>query len=131
MAEQSFQELLDIVAEQQRLLAAIATNLSKIESIGGGGGSASIEDYESGKVYKRNMLVVDTDTETVYRVLVAQYVSDTIENDKAAGLIKIVGFENSIRTFNHDPSQDEINALPEETIVAVYSSNDTPYIPDT
>lgn len=130
MAEQSFQELLDIVAEQQRLLAAIATNLSKIESIGGGG-SASIEDYESGKQYKRNMLVVDTDTETVYRVLVAQYVSDTIENDKAAGLIKIVGFENSIRTFNHDPSQDEINALPEETIVAVYSSNDTPYIPDT
>lgn len=130
MAEQSFQELLNIVAEQQRLLAAIATNLSKIESIGGGG-SASIEDYESGKVYKRNMLVVDTDTETVYRVLVAQYVSDTIENDKAAGLIKIVGFENSIRTFNHDPSQDEINTLPEETIVAVYSSNDTPYIPDT
>jgi hypothetical protein len=128
--EQTFQDLLEVVYRQQALLQEIAANLPKIQ-IGGGGGTASIEDYQSGKLYKRNMLIVDTNTETVYRVLVPEYTSDTVENDKAAGKIKIVGFESAIQTFSHNPTQADINALPDDTLVAVYSSNDTPYTPDT
>jgi hypothetical protein len=129
--EQTFEELLDVINRQQQLIQMIAENLPKIQIGGGGGGTASIEDYQSGKLYKRNMLIVDTNTETVYRVLVPEYTSDTVENDKAAGKIKIVGFESAIQTFSHNPTQAEINALPDDTLVAVYSSNDTPYTPDT
>lgn len=129
--EQSFNTLLQAVLTQQQLLQQIATNLSKIESIGGGGGSASIEDYESGKLYKRNMLLVDPMTETVYRVVAQEYTSDTVANDFAAGMISLVGFASQIVTFPHDPSQAEIDALEEDTLVAVYNPNDAPYTPDT
>ena len=129
--EQSFNALLQAVLAQQQLLQQIATNLSKIESIGGGGGSASIEDYESGKLYKRNMLLVDPMTETVYRVVAQEYTSDTVANDFAAGMISLVGFASQIVTFPHDPSQAEIDALEEDTLVAVYNPNDAPYTPDT
>jgi len=130
--EPIFEQLIGVISAQQSLIHDIKTKLDELQvGAGGGGGTASIEDYQSGKLYKRNMLIVDTDTETVYRVLVPEYVSDTVENDKAAGKIKLVGFENAIQTFNHDPSQEEINALPDGTLVGVYSSNDTPYNPDT
>jgi hypothetical protein len=130
--EQSFQELFDVIVAQQRLIAQIASNLSKIESIGGGGGgTASIEDYQSGKLYKRNMLLVDPLTESEYRVIAQEYTSVTINADKEAGMIKLVGYDSQIVTFNHNPSQNEINALPDDVIVAVYSSNDTPYNPET
>ena len=72
-----FQNLVDVVLQQQRLLANIAEHLTQIESIGGGG-SASIEDYAPGTLYKRNMLIVDTNTETVYRVVAPEYTSVTI-----------------------------------------------------
>lgn len=129
---ESFQALLNAFLAQQAKLEAIAENLSKIESIGGGGGdgNATIEDYESGKLYKRNTLIVDPMTETVYRVL-TEYTSDTVESDYTNGLIKLVGFESQIVTFPHNPSQAEINALNDDTLVAVYNSNDTPYTPDT
>lgn len=130
ISEQMFQNLVDVVLQQQRLLSDIAEHLTQIESIGGGG-SASIEDYVPGTLYKRNMLIVDTNTETVYRVIAPEYTSVTIQDDTANGMIKIVGFESQIRTFNHNPTQAEINVLPDDTIVAVYSSNDTPYQPDT
>lgn len=130
ISEQMFQNLIDVVLQQQRLLADISEHLTQIESIGGGG-SASIEDYVPGTLYKRNMLIVDTSTETVYRVIAPEYTSVTIQDDAANGMIKIVGFESQIRTFNHNPTQAEINVLPDDTIVAVYSSNDTPYQPDT
>ena len=130
ISEQMFQNLVNVIAEQQQKIASIATHLSQIESIGGGGGSASIEDYESGKHYKRNVLLVDPNTETMYRVL-TDYTSDTVANDVSQGLLKLVGFDSQIVTFNHKPTQAEINALPNDVIVAVYSSNDTPYQPDT
>ena len=130
ISEQMFQNLVDVVLQQQRLLADIAEHLTQIESIGGGG-SASIEDYVPGTVYKRNMLIVDTNTETVYRVVTPEYTSVTIQDDAANGMIKVVGFESQIRTFNHNPTQAEINVLPDDTIVAVYSSNDSPYQPVT
>ena len=129
--EQSFQELYDVIVAQQGLIAQIASNLSKIENIGGGGGTASIEDYQSGKLYKRNMLLVDPLTESEYRVIAQEYTSVTINADKEAGMIKLLGYDSQIVTFNHNPSQNEINALPDDVIVAVYSSNDTPYNPET
>lgn len=126
-----FQNLVDVILAQQRMIASIAEHLNQIESIGGGGGTASIEDYESGKTYTRNMLLVDTNTETVYRVIAPEYTSVSVADDTSSGYLKLVGFESQIRTFNHNPTQAEINALPNDVVVAVYSSNDSPYVPDT
>ena len=124
--------LCSIIQNQQELITSIAHKLELIESIGGGGGgSASIEDYVSGSKYKRNMLLVDTNTETVYRVLSDEYDAITVEDDVSNGNLKLVGFENAIVSFNHDPTQEEINAIPDESLVAVYSSTDTPYMPST
>lgn len=124
--------LCSIIQSQQELITSIANKLELIESIGGGGGgSASIEDYVSGSKYKRNMLLVDTNTETVYRVISTEYDAITVEDDVSNGNLKLVGFENAIISFNHDPTQEEINAIPDESLVAVYSSTDTPYMPST
>lgn len=124
-----FQNLVDTIQEQQRLIASIANKLDQITSIGGG--SASIEDYESGKIYKRNTMIVFPNTETVYRVL-REYTSVSMETDLALNppVLKIVGMESQVVTFPHNPSQEEINNLPDDTLVAVYSSTDVPYVPD-
>lgn len=127
--DQIFQTLVSVIAEQQTIINAIASKVEKIESIGGGGGgSASIEDYVSGKLYTRNMLIVDPNTETVYRVL-KEYTSDSVENDVKNGNLKLVGFESQVVTLNHQPTQDEINALPDAALVATYSTTETPYDP--
>ena len=109
----------------------IADKLQELEigQGGGGGGNASIADYESGKLYKRNTLLVDTATETVYRVLPTQYTSNNVEDDKEAGYLKLVGFESEIVTFDHNPSQAEIDALPDDCVVVIYSRTDVPYVP--
>lgn len=127
--DQIFQTLIQTIQAQQQKIDTIAQKLQLIESIGGGGGgTASIEDYQSGKVYTRNMLVVDPNTETVYRAL-RQYTSITVEDDTANGNLKLVGYENAFVAFGHNPSQQEINVLPDDTLVAVYSPTDTPYQP--
>ena len=130
--EKIFQDLMNVIREQDRLLSSIAEKLQHIESIGGGGGgSASIEDYQSGQVYKRNTLLVDRDTETVYRVLAEpSYTSVTVESDVQNKNLKLVGFESQVITIDHNPSQAEIDTLPQEALVAVYSSMDAPYVPD-
>lgn len=125
--EDIFTRLINVITTQQATIDRIAQKLQLIETIGGG--SASIEDYESGKHYKRNALVVDPNTETLYRVL-AEYTSVTVEDDLDAGLLKLVGFESAIVTKDHNPSQEEIDALPDDTLVAVYSSMDAAYVPD-
>ena len=117
-----FDRLLTVIQRQQQLINSIATKLEKLESIGGGG-SASIEDYKEGTTYKRNVLVVDTNTETVYRVL-EEYTSVTVEDDCSNGYLKLVGFESQIVTLNHEPTQKEINALPEDSLVAIYSTTE-------
>lgn len=124
-----FQRLLNVIKEQQAIIESITTKIQQLESIGGGGGSASIEDYVSGKTYKRNTLIVDPVMETVYRVI-APYTSVDIDTDHANGNIKLVGFESQVVTFNHKPTQAEIDVLPDDTLVAIYSSTDVPYIPD-
>ena len=126
-----FQKLLAIVRAQNALLKNIAAKLEQLEIGGGGSGNASITDFETGKTYKRNTLVVDPATETVYRVLPSQYLSTTVEDDKEHGYLKLVGFESDIVTFDHNPSQGEIEALPDDSVVVVYSPTDVPYIPDS
>jgi len=129
-----FEKLFAVIQSQQRLIKNIADKLQQLEvggGGGGGGGNATISDYEAGKRYKRNTLVVDPATETVYRVLPQQYTSNTVIDDKANGYLKLVGFESDIVTFDHDPSQAEIDALPDDSVVVVYSPTDVPYIPNT
>jgi len=126
--EPIFLRMYDIIHKQQLLIEEIADKLEQLELTGGG--SASIEDYMSGRDYARNTLVVDTNTETVYRVL-RPYTSVTVEDDTEAGHLKLVGFESQVVTFSHNPTQAEIEALPDDSLVAVYSPTDTPYIPDS
>ena len=125
-----FERLLSVIDKQQELIDSISKKLQQIESIGGGGGGASIEDFASGSSYKRNTLVVDPTTETVYRVI-RDYTSTSVEDDASNGYLKLVGFESSIVSFNHNPTQSEIDVLPDDTLVAIYSSTDEPYIPDS
>ena len=124
-----FEILSDLIAEQARQINALATKLERLNVGGGGGtGNASIEDYTSGKIYQRNVLVVDPQTETVYRVL-EEYESISVEYDRAHEKLKLVGYESQLVTFNHEPTQAEINVLPEDALVAIYSTNDDPYTP--
>lgn len=126
-----FEQLEAIIKTQSELIQSISEKLQQIESIGGGGsGNATISDYESNKDYERNTLVVDVNTETVYRVLNA-YKSKTVEQDCIDGNLKLVGFESQIVTFNGNPTQSQINVLPEDTLVAIYSASDTPYQPNS
>lgn len=124
-----FEQLEAIIKTQSELIKSISEKLQQLESIGGGSGNAVIADYESDKNYVRNTLVVDVGTETVYRVLNA-YKSISVEQDCANGNLKLVGFESQIVTLNGNPTQSQINVLPEDTLVAIYSAADTPYQPD-
>jgi hypothetical protein len=127
-----FQQLINVITTQQQLINSIAQEIQELKGIGGGGGTgnAVIEDYVSDHVYRRNTLVVDPNTETVYRVITNEYTSITVEQDCANGDLKLVGFESQIVTFNGNPTQSQINVLPEDTLVAIYSASDTPYQPD-
>lgn len=128
-----FEKLFIAIRAQHQLLKNIADKLEQLEvggGGGGGGGNATISDYESGKRYKRNTLVVDPATETVYRVLPSEYTSNTVDYDKQHGYLKLVGFESEIVTFDHNPTQAEIEALPDDSVVVVYSPTDVPYVPD-
>lgn len=130
-----FEKLTDVITQQEALIKSLTEKLEQLEvgagggGGGGGGGSASIEDYVSGKTYTRNVLVVDTDTETVYRVL-APYLSISVEEDCGNGYLKLVGFESQVVTIGHNPTQAEIDAMPDNALVAVYSPTDTPYQPE-
>lgn len=122
-----FQRLNSLMAVNEALLNSIATKLQQIESVGGG--SASIEDYAVDKNYVRNALVVDTNTETVYRVL-TPYTSTTLAYDIEHGFLKLVGFESQVVMMDHNPTQNEIDTLPDDSLVAVYSATDAPFVPD-
>lgn len=126
-----FAKLESVIKDQEKLIKSLTEKLEQLQiGIGGGGGSASIEDFTTNTKYKRNVLVVDTDTETVYRVI-ADYTSTSVQEDCAAGFLKLVGFESQIVTLGHEPSQKEIDSLPDNSLVAIYSATDTPYKPPT
>lgn len=119
-----FTRLIDAVTANSNKLKEIADKLEQLE-IGAGGGSASIEEYAEGKKYNRNTLVVYN--ETVYRVLPTEYTSVDFDTDYRAGQLKLVGFESGIVTYGQEPTQEQVDALPEDTLVAIYNSTDDPY----
>lgn len=122
-----FEKLLEIETAREARLKRIEDALKRIQI---GSGSAVIEDYKTNVFYKRNTLVVDPLTETMYRTTVPEgFTSTTFEADRAAGRLKLVGFESQVVTFNHQPTQAEIDALPEDVLVAIYSPQDDPYTP--
>ena len=120
-----FEDLYSRLQEQATLLAEIADKLNNLEL---GKGMATITDYLSGSTYKRNMLIVDPVTETVYRST-QEFVAQTVETDCSLGYLKLVGFESQIVPFDHEPTQYEINTVPDGAMVAIYSPSDTPYRP--
>ena len=123
----AFEKLLEIETAREARLKRIEDALKRIQI---GSGSAVIEDYKTNVFYKRNTLVVDPLTETMYRTTVPEgFTSTTFEADRAAGRLKLVGFESQVVTFNHQPTQAEIDALPEDVLVAIYSPQDDPYTP--
>lgn len=93
MADNFFQTLTSILGSHEALLRQIADRLEQLE-IGAGGGNATVADYEPGATYKRNTLVVDPNTETMYRVIPATYVSVSIAEDTATEKLKLVGSES-------------------------------------
>lgn len=120
-----FTRLINAVTANSNKLKEIADKLEQLEVGAGGGGSASIEDYAEGKKYNRNTLVVYN--ETVYRVLPTEYTSVDFDTDYKAGQLKLVGFESGIVTYGQDPTQAQVDTLPEDTLVAIYNSTDDPY----
>ena len=128
MNEDVFDRLSTLIHEQRELIVALNEKLQELEIGGGGSGNASIADYESGIRYTRNALVVDTATETVYRVI-REYTSISVETDCQNGNLKIVGYESQFLAFNGDPTQAQLNVIPDDTLVAIYSASDTPYQP--
>lgn len=120
-----FEDLYSRLQEQATLLAEIADKLNNLEL---GKGMATITDYVIGSTYKRNMLIVDPATETVYRST-QEFVAQTVETDCSLGYLKLVGFESQIVPFDHEPTQYEINTVPDGAMVAIYSPSDTPYRP--
>lgn len=132
MMDSIFARLLTAISEQNRLLESIATKFEQYNGSGGGGGggNASIADYAENRLYKRNTLLVDSNNETVYRVIPTEYLSVNLNADIAAGNLKLVGFENQvIMTMDHELSQDEIDNIPDNATVIVYNPADTPYTP--
>ena len=127
MAENIFEKLLAIETEREAQLKRI---WEAIEQIKLASGSASIEDYKENTFYRRNQLVVDPGTETVYRTIPPEgFTSTTFAQDLSLGRMKLVGYESQFVAFNHPPTQGEIDTLPEDVLVAVYSPQDDPYTP--
>lgn len=128
MSKDIFQQLTDIIKKQDEIIKSISEKVVKLEDVIGKGNSAIILDYESGSLYERNTLVVDTESETVYRVI-KQYTSIDVRTDCSEGNLKLVGFESQVVEFDHDPTQEEIEVVPNESFVAVYNPSDPPYVP--
>lgn len=120
-----FVRLFQKIQQQQELLSSIAQKLQDLEL---GKGMATLTDYKSGTTYKRNQFVVDTQTEVVYRTT-KEFTASTVATDCANGNLKLVGFESQIVTFDHEPTQYEINTVPDGAMVTIYSTADTPYLP--
>lgn len=125
-----FNQLYQVIAEQAINVQNIADKLDQLEIKSGSGGNGFV-DYVPGTVYKRNQAVIDTITETAYRVVADQYTAVSIQDDTFAGKLKLLGFESQIVTFSHDPSQEEINVIPDDAVVIQYSPTDPPYDPET
>ena len=132
--DEVFAVLVDIIHKQRVIMDELATQIKRIDSVGGGGGGGTgngFEVYESGKEYKKYQALIDPNTDTPYLVVpyggAETYISVTVEDDCAAGNLKLLGFDSQIVTFNHPPTEPEVDRLPEKAVVVEYNDMDTPY----
>ena len=131
--EECFLRLQRIVEQQQRIIHKMAEDIIKIKIGGGGGGGTGngFEVYESGKTYRKYQALIDPNTDIPYLVVpyggATEYISDTVENDCAAGNLRLLGFDGQIVTFNHPPQEPEIDRLPENVVVVEYNDVDPNY----
>lgn len=155
--EPVFQELMDIIHEQRELINEMAGYIEQLNIGGGGNlidktftengtfrassygadgfrsvtidvaeGGGGIEPYETNQDYKLYDQIIDPETNTVY-VVTEDYKSTDIKTDCENGKLKLVGFDSQIVTFDHPPTQEEVNSLPENCLVVEYNPDDTPY----
>ena len=131
--DQVFLDLIDIIDQQKIIIGKMADYIEQIQSIGGGGGGTGngFQVYESGKVYKKYQALIDPATDTPDLVVpaggLAEYTSISVQQDCGDGNLKLLGFDAQIVTFDHTPSPEEIDVIPEKTTVVEYNSADTPY----
>lgn len=130
--EECFLRLQRIVEQQQRIIHKMAEDIIKIKIGGGGGGTGNgFEVYESGKTYKKYQALIDPNTDIPYLVVpyggATEYISDTVENDCAAGNLRLLGYDGQIVTFNHPPQEPEIDRLPENVVVVEFNDVDPNY----
>ena len=97
---------------------------------GGGGATEPIPAYETNTEYTRYQTVVDSNTDITYLVTPVNgaetYISQNITTDVETGNLKPTS-DSRIVIYDHTPTQQELNALPENVLVVVYDPNDTPY----
>ena len=89
--------------------------------------SGGFQPYETNQEYVQYQTVVDPETMVAYMVIAEQYTSVDIQTDCQAGNLKLIGFDSQIVPFDHPPTAEEINALPENALVVEYDPDDTPY----
>ena len=89
--------------------------------------SGGFQPYETDQEYVQYQTVVDPETMVAYMVIAEQYTSVDIRTDCQAGNLKLIGFDSQIVPFDHPPTAEEINALPENALVVEYDPDDTPY----
>lgn len=126
-----FAQLINLINTQREIIHELADYLDQLEigggGGGGGGGSSAFQPYRSGAVYKKYDTVVDPDTMISYITTVTSFTASNIQSDVDAGKLKLVGYDSQIITFDHPPTAEEINTLPENAIVVEFDPEDTPY----
>ena len=124
-----FDLLINVVHEQRILIETLASKVEQLESIGGGKGNG-LEVYTPGETYKRYRMLVDPNTDIVYITVPYngdEYVAVSVEQDCADGNLKLLGYDGQIVPFNHTPTPNEVDRLPENVVVVEYNPSDTPY----
>ena len=89
--------------------------------------TGGFQEYETDHDYVEYETVVDPVTKTAYMVIPQRYHSVDIQTDVRQGNLKLIGFDSQIVPFDHPPTAEEINALPENALVVEYDPDDTPY----
>lgn len=93
------------------------------------GESGVLPVYETGMEYMRYQTLVDGDSDITYIVTPIEgdsYVSKDVATDVDEGNLKPTS-DCRIVIYDHAPTQQELNSLPENVLVVVYNPNDTPY----
>lgn len=131
--EDCFNNLIELIEQQQQMIADLRAEIENIPGWGSGGGGTGtgFQIYESDHLYQRYQALIDPNTDTAYLVVPAhggsEYMSVDVQTDCRNGNLKLLGFEGQVVTFSYPPSAEEVDALPENSVVVEYNPSDTPY----